>query len=200
MADLELKALKAQINPHFVFNCLNSIKYLNYQHRFNETEIYLDKFSYLLRKTLDYSGLQKISLQDELVFSKNYLELEKLRLGNNMIYEINVDADINVEEVLVPPLLMQPYLENAIKHGIRHLVNRQGKVRIEIKKYDQKIICSITDNGTGLKENIKTELSSSEMQVPHGLTLQQRRAQLYDVDVRIMNGENGMGTAVILTL
>ena len=200
LADLELKALKAQINPHFVFNCLNSIKYLNHQHRFKETEIYLDKFSYLLRKTLDYSGLQKISLEDELVFSKNYLELEKLRLGNNMMYEIIVDEDIDVKEILVPPLLMQPYLENAIKHGIRHLVTRQGEVRIEIKKYGEKITCLIKDNGTGLLQNIKPEINTGEVEPPHGLTLQQRRAQLYDVDVKLMNAENGIGTTVILTL
>ena len=200
LGDLELRALKAQINPHFVFNCLNSIKYLNHQQRFNETALYLDKFSYLLRKTLDYSGLQKISLQDELVFSKNYLELEKLRLGTKMMYEIIIEQGIDVNEVLVPPLLMQPYLENGIKHGIRHLMNRQGEIRIEIKMDKHKIICLIKDNGTGLQQNAKQELSTNELQPPHGLTLQQRRAQLYDVDVKIMNGENGMGTTVILTL
>ena len=75
LSELELRALKAQINPHFVFNCLNSIKFLNHQKKFEETDIYLDKFSYLLRKTLDFSGLQKIALEEELAYSKNYLEI-----------------------------------------------------------------------------------------------------------------------------
>ena len=196
LSDLELKALKAQINPHFVFNCLNSIKFLNHQKRFEETEMYLDKFSYLLRKTLDYSGLQKITLQDELLYSKNYLELEKLRLGNKMMYEIIIDKNIDAEQILVPPVLMQPYLENAIKHGIRHLNGKQGKIVIAIIKQDDKIVCSITDNGVG----IKTKKINNTSHQSHGLNLQQRRADLYDVNVEIKTGKEGLGTTVALTL
>lgn len=200
LSDLELKALKAQINPHFVFNCLNSIKYLNHQKRFEETEMYLDKFSYLLRKTLDYSGLQKITLQDELLYSKNYLELEKLRLGNKMMYDILVDKNIDINEIMVPPMLMQPYLENAIKHGIRHLSNKQGRITIEIKKQGEKIFCSITDNGVGI-ENKKTALQQNNIEhKSYGLNLQQRRADLYDVNVEIKGSRKGEGTAVILSL
>lgn len=196
LSDLELKALKAQINPHFVFNCLNSIKYLNNQKRFEETEMYLDKFSYLLRKTLDYSGLQKITLQDELLYSKNYLELEKLRLGNKMMYDIIVDTNIDTAEILVPPMLMQPYLENAIKHGIRHLAAKQGKIIIAIIKQHDKILCSISDNGNGIKKP-KNTYSNNQ---PHGLNLQQRRADLYDVNVEIKAGDEGIGTTVALSL
>jgi len=200
MSDLELKALKAQINPHFVFNCLNSIKYLNHQKRFEETEIYLDKFSYLLRKTLDYSGLQKITLHDELSYSKNYLELEKLRLGNKMTYDILVDKNINVYEILVPPMLMQPYLENAIKHGIRHLYGKQGNIIIEILKQGDKILFSITDNGGGIKPKRINYQIKNDIDQPHGLNLQQRRADLYDVNVEIKAGNEGIGTTVSLSL
>jgi ligand-binding sensor domain-containing protein len=200
LADLELKALKAQINPHFVFNCLNSIKFLNHQKRFAETDIYLDKFSYLLRKTLDFSGLQKIPLEEELAYSKNYLELEKLRLGDKLSYEIKTAESINVATTLVPPMLLQPYLENAIKHGIRHLPGEEGKVIIDTKRVGNLILCSIVDNGVGYATAANFNKQTNPTHTSLGTTLQQRRADLYNVAVQTLHGENGIGTTVILTL
>jgi ligand-binding sensor domain-containing protein len=200
LSDLELRALKAQINPHFVFNCLNSIKYLNYQKRFVETDIYLDKFSYLLRKTLDFSGLQKITWDEELAYSKNYLELEKLRLGEKLNYDILIEATIDISKTIVPPMLLQPYLENAIKHGIRHLPGEEGRVTIDLKRQQDKIICSIKDNGIGIDNATVINKKNNPTHISHGTTLQQRRADLYDVTIDIITGKNGVGTTVILTL
>ncbi len=200
LSELELKALKAQINPHFVFNCLNSIKYLNHQKRFAETDIYLDKFSYLLRKTLDFSGLQKISLEEELAYSRNYLELEKLRLGDKLDYEIKLDSKIDIQTLLVPPMLFQPYLENAIKHGIRHLVGKSGHVLIDIKQLDNKIVCIIADNGVGMDNAKAMNAKDNPKHQSHGTTLQQRRADLYNVAVNTSIGKDGIGTIVTLTL
>jgi ligand-binding sensor domain-containing protein len=200
LSELELRALKAQINPHFVFNCLNSIKFLNHQKRFEETDIYLDKFSYLLRKTLDFSGLQKIPLEEELAYSKNYLELEKLRLGDKLNYEIFTDASIDTLKTLVPPMLLQPYLENAVKHGIRYLPGVDGKVIIDTKKVEDKIVCFIRDNGVGIEQAKLLNKISNPTHQSHGNTLQQRRAALYDVEVDIGNGDNGVGTTITITL
>ncbi len=200
LSELELRALKAQINPHFVFNCLNSIKFLNHQKRFTETDIYLDKFSYLLRKTLDFSGLQKIALAEELAYSKNYLELEKLRLGEKLNYEIIVDKEVDATVVLVPPMLFQPYLENAIKHGIRHLTGVDGKVSIEIKQIEDSILCIISDNGVGIENARLLNAKDNPNHHSLGTTLQQRRADLYDVAVSTAYGENGIGTKITLTL
>ncbi len=200
LADLELKALKAQINPHFVFNCLNSIKFLNHQKSFAETDLYLDKFSYLLRKTLDFSGLQKISLAEELAYSKNYLELEKLRLGDKLQYEIVTDEKIDVVNTLVPPMLFQPYLENAIKHGIRYLPNETGKVTIEILLENEVIICNIKDNGIGIKNASELNKINNPNHKSYGTNLQQRRADLYNVQVKTLVGENGIGTTVKINL
>lgn len=198
LSELELKALKAQINPHFVFNCLNSIKYLNHQKRFEETDLYLDKFSYLLRKTLDFSGLQKITMEEELAYSRNYLELERLRLGNRLNYQINIDEAINTQKIMVPPMLFQPYLENAIKHGIRHLQSSEGLVVIDIKTTGDKVICTITDNGVGIdKANFYNAMAAQSHQ-SYGNNLQQRRADLYNVSVSIANAENNNGTMVTL--
>jgi ligand-binding sensor domain-containing protein len=200
LSELELRALKAQINPHFVFNCLNSIKYLNHQKRFAETDVYLDKFSYLLRKTLDFSGLQKITWQEELAYSKNYLELEKLRLGDKLGYEIIIGNTIDIEKTLVPPMLLQPYLENAIKHGIRHLPDEEGSVIISLAKINDKIICTIKDNGVGIENASVINKNNNPLHTSHGTTLQQRRADLYDVQIHTSQGENGIGTTVTITL
>jgi ligand-binding sensor domain-containing protein len=200
LTELELKALKAQINPHFVFNCLNSIKYLNHQKKFVETDLYLDKFSYLLRKTLDFSGLQKISLEEELAYSKNYLELEKLRLGEKLSYVISTQANINTTTTLVPPMLLQPYIENAIKHGIRHLPAETGKIEIETFIENDNIICRITDNGIGIEKVKKIQDSQVNNHTSHGTNLQQRRADLYNVKVEITAGDNAIGTVVKIIL
>lgn len=200
LSELELRALKAQINPHFVFNCLNSIKFLNHQKRFAETDIYLDKFSYLLRKTLDFSGLQKIPLEEELAYSKNYLELEKLRLGEKLNYEIFTDASIDTTKTLVPPMLLQPYIENAVKHGIRHLPGEEGKVIIETTRNGHAILCSITDNGVGIENAKAMNKINNPNHKSHGNTLQQRRTELYNVEVETTHGDNGIGTTVTLTL
>ncbi len=200
LSELELRALKAQINPHFVFNCLNSIKYLNHQNKKVETDIYLDKFSYLLRKTLDFSGLQKIPLEEELAYSKNYLALEKLRLGDKLNYEIITDNTIDSAKTLVPPMLLQPYLENAVKHGIRHLEEDGGLIKINIKDSATYIICSVFDNGVGIENaKIKNKLSNPN-HISHGTTLQQRRVELYDIKVNTTNGENNICTIVTLTI
>jgi ligand-binding sensor domain-containing protein len=200
LQELELKALKAQINPHFVFNCLNSIKFLNHKKRFAETEKYLDKFSYLLRRTLDFSGLHNISLKDEIAYSKNYLELETLRLGEKMSYEIKTDPCINTEEIMVPPMLFQPYLENAVKHGIRYLNNQKGKISILLHKENQMIICSISDNGIGIENSVLLNKKINPGHISYGNTLQERRAILYGIDVEIKQNTATTGTEVILKL
>lgn len=200
LQELELKALKAQINPHFVFNCLNSIKFLNHRKRFTETEKYLDKFSYLLRKTLDFSGLQQITLEDELEYSRNYLELEKLRIGEKMHFEIYIEADMDAKEIMVPPMLFQPYLENAVKHGIRYLHKDVGTIHIDINKQGQHIICKITDNGIGIENAMVLNKKINPKHVSHGNTLQERRASLYGIGVGIKQKENNSGTEVTLTI
>ena len=201
LTDLELKALKAQINPHFVFNCLNSIKYLNHQKKFEETDLYLDKFSYLLRKTLDFSGLQKITLQEELLYSKNYLELEKLRLGYALQFDIATNKNLNAATTLVPPMLLQPYLENAIKHGIRHLPkNTKGQINIFTKIENNTVVCTVEDNGVGINHTINFNKINQPHHISHGTALQQRRADLYNVQVQILTPTNSQGTLIKLTL
>ena len=204
LGELEMQALKAQINPHFVFNCLNSIKGFIYERDFKQADKYLDKFSQLLRSTLDNSSSSIISLQDEISYLDNYLQLEKLRFDDRFEYFINVDNDIDTREALVPAMLLQPYVENAIRHGIGHLENKKGIITISIRKDQKQLVCEMEDNGVGrekafaLRNELHTEYQSRGMQIS------KRRAELYGIEQEIIDKKddrgNATGTIIILRI
>ena len=204
LAELEMQALKAQINPHFVFNCLNSIKGFIFDRDYKQADKYLDKFSELLRSTLDNSSSSVISLQEELNYLDNYLQLEKLRFDDRFEYRILPDPEIDSTAWFVPAMLLQPYVENAIRHGIRHLENKQGLISISLKKDQSGIICQIEDNGVGrdkayeLRNEMHTEYQS------RGMQLSRRRAELYGIEQQIIDKKdekgNPTGTVILLKI
>ncbi|NQY07545.1 MAG: histidine kinase, partial [Flavobacteriaceae bacterium] len=152
LLQLEGKALQSQMNPHFVFNALNSIQsFIATGDTFN-SEIYLAKFSELLRKTLNNSRENTIELSKEIEVLKMYLELEKMRFGDRLDYEISVDNDVETDLVKIPPMLIQPFIENAILHGISPKQGG-GKVSLTIKNENlESIQCIILDDGVGRSE------------------------------------------------
>ena len=195
LGELEMQALKAQINPHFVFNCLNSIKGFIYDKDFKQADIYLDRFSALLRSTLDNSTSSIISLQDEISYLDNYLQLEKLRFEDRFEYSIAVEPAIDSKNIFVPAMLLQPYVENAIRHGIGHLENKKGAITISIKKEPKNLLCEIEDNGVGrekafaLRNELHTEYQS------RGMQLSKRRAELYGIEQEIIDKKDSTGIA-----
>ncbi len=145
----ELRTLRSQINPHFVFNSLNSIKSYILTHRSTEASEYLTDFSTLMRSILQYSKEQLITLEEELEISLLYLSLEKRRFEENFLIKFEISEEIQTDEVLIPPMLLQPYLENAIKHG---LMNKEGFRVLSlsaIKESEKYIRIEIEDNGIG---------------------------------------------------
>ena len=140
--------LRQQMNPHFIFNTLNSIQYYMYQHDKLATNNYLTKFSSLMRKVLENSQHTSVSLRDELEALKLYLELEMIRFKDKFDYEITVDDEIDTLLYKVPTMLIQPYVENSISHG---LIPCEGKglVKIDLKLENEYISCTIEDNGIG---------------------------------------------------
>ena len=148
MAELEGKALRAQMNPHFIFNCLNAIQELIVTKNYKESYLYLSKFSKLLRMVLNNSEKNLIPLQSEIEMNQLYLELESLRFKKSFHYQIDIDNSIDVETVLFPSLLIQPFIENAIWHGLMH---KSGEKILDIsfKLTEEKINCTINDNGIG---------------------------------------------------
>jgi tetratricopeptide (TPR) repeat protein len=151
VAEYEQKALHLQMNPHFVFNCLSSISSFIVQNGTDSALKYLSKFSKLMRLTLEYSKGSLIPIDKEIESLQNYLELEQLRFHDK--FEFKIESSENVEfNVGLPPLLIQPFVENAILHG---MVPKEGKGKIEVyfDTKQEQLICTITDDGIGLSES-----------------------------------------------
>ncbi|MEM7086778.1 MAG: histidine kinase [Bacteroidota bacterium] len=149
LAQIQLKALRSQMNPHFVFNSLAAIQYYINNNDFEASETYLVKFSKLIRTFFELSKESEITIGDEVLLLKNYLDLEQLRFRNKFSYQINVDPNLNGKQSKIPAMLLQPIVENAVNHGIFNKVN-QGNVTVDFKKVSSnEILVSILDDGVG---------------------------------------------------
>lgn len=155
LTELEMKALRSQMNPHFLFNCLNSVKRLVLEKDHKMAQKYIDKFAILLRTILNNSREKSIALQSEIDFIELYLELENLRFKRQFDFKINCDPTIDTENIEVPPMILQPYVENAIWHGLMHKKDGQRRLEISILKKGSEIVVSIRDNGIGRKMRTK---------------------------------------------
>jgi ligand-binding sensor domain-containing protein len=195
MAELEMQALKAQINPHFVFNCLNSIKGFIYDKNYMQADKYLDKFSELLRSTMDNADAAIISLEEEIKYLDNYLQLEKLRFGDKFDYTIQAEPNIEKTKTFVPAMLLQPYVENAIRHGVRFLENKKGEINILAKKEDNYLVCEIDDNGIGREKAAELKSSMHIEYQSRGMQLSRRRAELYNIRQEIVDKKDEQNTA-----
>ena len=158
IAELEQTALRAQMNPHFIFNCLSSIQHFVLKGDFERANRYITQLATLIRLTLDNSSKSSISIADEINYLTNYLELEKMRFVSKFQYDISLDKKIEPERTFIPPMMLQPFIENAIRHGIRHKEG-QGLISIIIEKRDAFLEFIVEDNGVGRKisERYKTK-------------------------------------------
>lgn len=151
MAEFELYALRAQMNPHFVFNSLSAIQYYINNNDFETSEKYLVKFSKLIRQFFELSKESEIPLETEIKLLQNYLDIEKLRFKEKLAYAINIDPGINLQQTTIPSMLLQPIVENAVNHGIFNK-EKNGHIDLNIKKTGQTAYeVEIVDNGTGYK-------------------------------------------------
>lgn len=149
--ELEMQALRAQMNPHFIFNSLNSINRFILQNNKAQASEYLTKFSKLVRMILQNSQASLITLESELEALELYLDLEALRFEQHFTYKISVPKDIDIEILKVPPLIIQPYAENAIWHGLMHKEDK-GHLAIEVSQEKDQLFVKITDDGIGRKQ------------------------------------------------
>ncbi|EDM44459.1 possible sensor protein [unidentified eubacterium SCB49] len=147
--DSELKALKAQMNPHFIFNALNSIQEYIILNKKNLAGDYLGKFADLMRKYLKHSDAGTLTIQDEIESLEMYLDLESLRFEDTLEYSFNVSETINRDQLRIPTMLIQPYIENALKHGLLHRKTGRKLWVTFTKVNDKTITCCIEDNGVG---------------------------------------------------
>lgn len=179
--DLTLTSLKAQMNPHFIFNCLNSIKFYVENNETDAASLYITKFSKLIRSILDSARSEKIMLSEEIELIKLYLEMEGMRLKHRLSYELVVDDNIECDFIEIPPLLIQPYVENAIWHGIMNK-GEGGFIKLTISAApDQKyLVIKITDNGVGRKRSAEIKSNSFLQHASHGTKLNNERIEIFN--------------------
>ena len=154
LADVEMSALRAQMNPHFIFNCLNSIESYVIKNDTIKAATYLNNFARLIRLILQNSRAKFITLEDEIESLELYLAMESLRFINRFDYQIQVAQDVEVSNLEIPPMLIQPYVENAIWHGLMHK-KEAGRLFIEIKHIGNFLYCAIEDNGIGRAKSME---------------------------------------------
>jgi two-component system, LytTR family, sensor kinase len=199
LATSQLTTLRAQMNPHFIFNALNSVQQYILQGNITEANRYLSKFSKLQREVLNNSDQNFISLEKELEVLNLYLELEQLRFDGSFNYAIKVDGAIDDDEIKIPPMIVQPFVENSIWHG---LMPRQGERWVQINfslSSDDLLVCTVTDNGIGreaatrLKQNGHTQHKSKGLSLVYDRLniLRQQYGQAFEVNIKdIVDGNN----------
>jgi len=151
ISELEQLALKSQMNPHFIFNSLNSIQQYVMDKDIAGANRFISGFSKLIRQTLDFSSKPLVQLSDEIGYLRTYLELEKNRLEDKFTFEVSVDEELNDTDYQVPPMILQPYLENSLRHGIRFRKDNEGRISVRVNKLENHLVCVIEDNGVGRK-------------------------------------------------
>lgn len=179
LLSLEQKALRLQMNPHFIFNVLHGIKALGSTDtaKMNNT---INRFATLLRGILNNSRKETISLETEIKTLKNYIDVELLMSRKPFKYGIHFESDISAEEILIPPMLIQPFVENAIRHGVAKQ-SKEGLLKISFTRVGGFLHCSISDNGPGIFESQKNKTATDHQSVALEVT-KERIASLSGAD------------------
>jgi two-component system, LytTR family, sensor kinase len=154
LTGLQLKALRAQMNPHFLFNALNALQGLITSGKNTDAETYLARFAKFMRRTLEYSDTEKVNLESEIEFLEYYLDIYKtLRFNGNLKYSIKTDDNIDWEEIFIPSMIIQPFIENAIEHGLSPKDGGKITVSFILLEDEESLLCCIEDDGVGFNKS-----------------------------------------------
>lgn len=181
MVELEMQALQAQMNPHFIFNCVSGIQYFILANKKKEVMDYLSDFSKVVRESLTNATLRMIPLAQETEFLHSYLRLEQMRFPDKFDYEISCLDRLEVGFVQLPPMLVQPFAENTIRHGFTNL-ERKGYLTIVFETAGTELLkCTVTDNGNGrCKMEVQKEPSSQRERL-HSTSITETRIRLFNL-------------------
>ncbi|WP_228452500.1 histidine kinase [Chryseobacterium lathyri] len=202
---IALQSLRREMNPHFIFNSLNSVNHFIATNNELEANQYLTKFSKLMRGVMENSTEDFIPLQQELDLLQNYLALEKTRFVDKFDYEIRVDESLNMQSLKIPGMLVQPFLENAVWHGLRYR-SEKGFLKLSFEKEDQHLKITIEDNGIGIEESKKQKTEHQKAREGRGMKNTLERIQLLndlykkDITCSVKDKENSSGVLVTLKI
>lgn len=204
---LEQKALRLQMNPHFIFHTLNSIQALIASKEEGIAREYLSKFSRLMRQILENSRQNEITLEAEIETLENYLAIEQFVNENGFDFQFDIPEDIEKEFIKIPPMIIQPFVENAIIHGMSHLENGKGLIKIAFKDLGDILECQIEDNGVGRKKSSEIKETSNSLHKSTALEVTRERLQFLSsekssIEITDLEDKSGrsLGTKVILRL
>lgn len=200
--DTEQMALKAQMNPHFIFNSLNSIQQYVIDRDVKGANKFITGFSKLIRQTLEFSSKETITLEEEISYLTTYLELEKARMESGFLFTVTVKTDHSVSQLEIPPLLLQPYVENALRHGIRFLKEVDGVISLSFIESSGLLECIVEDNGVGRKRALELKAVNPIEYQSRGMSLTAERIALLnegrerkiEVIIEDMEAANGKAT------
>jgi signal transduction histidine kinase len=208
ITELERSALRAQMNPHFIFNVMHSIQgYIAEGDSSNATRL-VSKFARLIRATLNHSRMTKIPLDDEIRHLTEYLDLETMRLNDGLTYQFHLGQGVDVNEIDIPPMVIQPFLENAIKHGITPK-GGQGHIDIYLILESAHLIVEIIDNGIGIEQSLQRKKTAEDKHPSLGVSIVQERLSILEgrpsdeqITIKEMHDEQGdpIGTKVVLRI
>lgn len=210
MTELEQMALRAQMNPHFIFNSLNSVQHFMMNNDAEGVNKFLGTFAHLVRQTLNNSGKPLIPLDEEIRYLDTYLSLERMKSNNQFEYSISVQNDIDTSGIFIPGMILQPFVENSIRHGVAHKENKDGLIRIAISR-NGRLICQIDDNGVGRQKasEIKTNTADTGYR-SQGMEITMHRIEainkLYNSSISVQftdrtdDRDNATGTIVKIEL
>ena len=192
--ELEMQALRAQMNPHFIFNCLSAIDNLVQTSQTDKATTYLARFARLIRGVLDSSKNNMVPFQKDLETLQLYLQLEQFRCNNKFSYTVNVDSQLMNGDFMVPPLIIQPFVENAIHHGLLNKQSQDRRLVVEANYQEGRIIYTITDNGIGRKLSSVINEANRPGHRSYGISITKERVHLHnkngiDDDIQISDLE-----------
>ena len=199
VSELELKAIRSQMNPHFMFNALGSIQNLINHNKVKSANKYLSKFAFLMRLVLNNSEKKLVPLSDEINLVTHYLELEQLRFPFN--YKVNLEPGLNIEEEELPGMLIQPYIENAVIHGISTL--ESGIIELNIYKQNKILYIEVLDNGVGINSTVKSRGNGVAMHLINERIKLLNSQPDFDITLKVEDRkekENTTGTRITISI
>jgi len=206
-AELEFQALQAQMNPHFVFNAMNTLQNYILKNESENASEYLAKFARLMRLFLESSRNKFVELNNEIELLRNYIELEQARLQHGFDYQISIDPEVDMD-TKIPSVMIQPFVENAILHGLRHKTDGNGLLELHFGARDHILECRIRDNGIGRQESERINKAKDKLYKSQALTIIDEKVktlkEINNVDIKIAIddelNENGKGAGTTVTI
>ncbi|HEV7230689.1 MAG TPA: histidine kinase, partial [Bacteroidia bacterium] len=199
MTEMELKALRAQMNPHFIFNCITSIQHFILKNDTESADNYLSSFAQLIRSVLTYSRFEFIPLETEMEMLELYLHLESMRFSSKFSFKVRAHENLDIENLCLPPMVIQPYVENAIWHGLMHLIDKKAELSILFEQVDGHLKCIVEDNGIGRMRSKQQKVTSKHKSL--GLSITSERFEymnsLYqsNLSINIIDKTDEQGSA-----